>query len=116
MSNWKIKQLDVKNTFLHGDLKETIYMEQPLGFQDVNNPHHVCLLKKSLYGLKQAPRAWFDKFSTCLMKLEFRCSQADSSMFVYNYGKHLIIILVYVDDVIIIGSNAAIMQSFIDKL
>lgn len=57
---WSLRQLDVKNTFLHGNLKETIYMEQPPGFIDSSMPDYVYLLKKSLYGLKQAPRTRFD--------------------------------------------------------
>ncbi|GJS39971.1 ribonuclease H-like domain-containing protein [Tanacetum coccineum] len=56
--HWPIHQFDVKNAFLHGDLSETVYMYQPLGFRDFVHPDYVCLLQRSLYGLKQAPRAW----------------------------------------------------------
>nr|GEY55891.1 hypothetical protein [Tanacetum cinerariifolium] len=65
---WDIRQVDVKNAFLHGDLSETIYMTQPPSFVDVRRPHHVCLLKKALYGLKQALRAWFSKLSSALLQ------------------------------------------------
>ena len=44
--------MDVKNAFLHANLKEEVYIEQPQGYEDVRNPHYVCKLKKSLYGMK----------------------------------------------------------------
>jgi len=54
---WSLHQMNVKNVFLHGDLREEVYMEQPLGYVDQTRPNLVCRLKKALYGLKQTPRA-----------------------------------------------------------
>ena len=63
-SSWPIHQLDIKNAFLHGTLNETVYCQQPSGFENPSSPNYVCLLKKSLYSLKQGPRAWFHRFAT----------------------------------------------------
>eukprot|EP01018_Ginkgo_biloba_P031879 Gb_04138 [translate_table: standard] len=59
---WIIYQMYVKTTFLHGDLEEEIYMQQPQGYEVKGKEKFVCRLKKSLYGLKQAPRQWYLKF------------------------------------------------------
>ena len=61
--DWNLHQLNIRNAFLHGDLQEEVYMEQPLGFVAQREIGKVCRLRKSLYGLKQSPRAWFGKFS-----------------------------------------------------
>ena len=63
MSSWPLYQLDIKNAFLHGDLAEEVYMEQPLGFVAQGKSGLVCRLRRSLYDLKRFPRAWFDRFS-----------------------------------------------------
>jgi len=55
----ELDQLDVKNTFLHGDLKEEIYMSRPTGFKTVEKENMICKLKRSLYGLKQSPKQWY---------------------------------------------------------
>lgn len=80
--NWPVRQLDVKNAFLHGILHESVFMVQPPGFIDPAFPNHLCQLRKALYGIKQSPRAWFDLFSSFLLASGFLCSHADSSMFV----------------------------------
>jgi hypothetical protein len=113
---WIMRQLDVKNAFLHGLLQEQVYMEQPPGYVDPSHPTHVCRLKKALYGLKQAPRAWFHRFSHFLLTVGFTSSQADSNLFVYSSALDTIYLLLYVDDIIITGSNISLIDSFIRKL
>ena len=66
--NLEIEQLDVKISFLHGDLEEEIYMEHPEGFTIKRKEHLVCRLKKILYGLKQAQREWYKKFDSFMVE------------------------------------------------
>ncbi|GKA59560.1 retrovirus-related pol polyprotein from transposon TNT 1-94 [Tanacetum coccineum] len=63
--------MDFKMAFLNGELKEEVYVSQPEGFVDQDNPSHVYKLKKALYGLKQAPRAWYDMLSSFLISQQF---------------------------------------------
>ncbi|KAJ0608733.1 putative RNA-directed DNA polymerase [Helianthus annuus] len=114
--NWPLRQLDVRNAFLNGNLTETVYMEQPTRFIDPKFPNHVCCLKKALYGLKQAPRAWFQRLSTFLLANGFVCSQADTSLFIFKKGTALIYLLVYVDDIIITGSDSSLIATFVSHL
>ncbi|WVZ15791.1 hypothetical protein V8G54_013357 [Vigna mungo] len=85
----EIEQLDVKTTFLHGDLKEEIYMKQPEGFEELRKEHLVCRLKKSLYGLKQAPRQWYKKFDSFMIQHNFKKTSADHCVFVKHYENDL---------------------------
>lgn len=80
---WVVHQMDVHNAFLHGDLKEEVYMKLPQGFQH-SDPNKVCLLHKAVYGLRQAPRCWFSKLTNALNKYGFKHSYADYSLFVYS--------------------------------
>jgi histone deacetylase 1/2 len=113
---WPIRQLDVQNAFLHGILSEEVYMRQPSGFIDPNYPNHVCKLHKSLYGLKQAPRQWFTRFSDYLEELGFCESKADYSLFTFQKGDLLIILLIYVDDILITGTSSSYIFSLIQNL
>nr|GEV98230.1 retrovirus-related Pol polyprotein from transposon TNT 1-94 [Tanacetum cinerariifolium] len=79
-------QMDVKTAFLNGNLREEIYVSQPDGFVDQNNPNHVYKLKKALYGLKQAPRAWYDMLSSFLISQEFSKGSMDPTLFIRRNG------------------------------
>ncbi|KAH0994296.1 hypothetical protein GBA52_018160 [Prunus armeniaca] len=91
-------------------------MTQPPGFIDPSRPSYVCKLNKAIYGLKQAPRAWFHRMTCFLLSIGFVQSLADSSLFVHQFGGHTIYFLLYVDDIVITGSDDRILQSFIDAL
>uniref|UniRef100_A0A2N9HP43 Uncharacterized protein n=1 Tax=Fagus sylvatica TaxID=28930 RepID=A0A2N9HP43_FAGSY len=95
--NWSLRQLYVSNAFLHGCLKETIYMEQPPGNINPAFPHHICKLKNDLYGLKQAPRAWFERFTLHLLTIGFTPSLADPSLFLYRHGTTVMFLLLYIE-------------------
>ena len=83
LHNWEVHQMDVKSAFLHGDLQEEIYMEQPPGYVQ-DNSSLVCLLKKSLYGLKQAPRAWYAKMDRFLLDTGFSRCHSDPNVYTRN--------------------------------
>ncbi|GJT37665.1 retrovirus-related pol polyprotein from transposon TNT 1-94 [Tanacetum coccineum] len=103
-----IYQMDVKTAFLNGDLQEEVFVSQPKGFEDPNNPTHVYHLKKALYGLKQAPRAWYDTLSKFLMANKFFKGAVDPTLFTRKSGKHILLLQIYVDDIIFAstGHNA----------
>jgi histone deacetylase 1/2 len=113
---WSLRQLDVKNVFLHGVLEEEVYMKQPPGFEDPHLPHHICKLDKALYGLKQAPRAWFSKLSSKLISLGFIASKADTSLFIYNRSGIHIFVLIYVDDIIVTSSSDQAISALLQDL
>jgi Reverse transcriptase (RNA-dependent DNA polymerase) len=109
--HWQIKQLDVHNVFLHSDLKEQVFMSQLPGFIDTTKPNYICFLSKSIYGLKQSPRAWFQKLSQSLLDFDFVASNYDPSLFLYHTNGHIIILLIYVNDIILTASNPVLTQN-----
>ena len=106
--SWSLQQFDVKNAFLHGDLKEEIYMMPPPGLFS-SSTKEVCKLNRSLYGLKQAPRAWFEKFRSTLLQFNLVQSQYDSSLFLRTTATGIVILLVYVDDIVITGNDSLLI-------
>ncbi|KAK1661183.1 hypothetical protein QYE76_049342 [Lolium multiflorum] len=115
-SSWPIRQLDVKNAFLHGSLDEVVYCQQPPGFVDASRPDHVCRLHKSLYGLKQAPRAWYHRFASYIATLGFVASATDTSLFVLHSAAHTAYLLLYVDDIIVTASSTSFLEGLLARL
>ena len=72
--DYELEQLDVKTAFLHGELEEDIYMQQPKGFITLGKEDYVCLLKRSMYGLKQSPRQWYKRFDSFMISRNFKRS------------------------------------------
>ncbi len=104
---WSLHQMDVKNVFIHGDLQEEVYMEQPPSYVDQTHPNLVCRLKKALYDLKQTPRAWSDKIGQYLVISGFQTSNANFSLYVKKIDHGIVIIIIYVDDLIITRDSDA---------
>ena len=111
-NKWEIHHLDVKTAFLHGELKETVFVYQPEGFEIKGSESKVYRLNKALYGLRQAPRAWNNKLNSILKELRFfKCSKEPS---VYRKKVHddLLVVVVYVDDLFITGTNVEVINAF----
>lgn len=107
-----VYQMDVKSTFLNGELKEEVYIEQPEGFQLLENRNYVCRLKKALYGLKQAPRAWYARLDRYLQQKGFCRGNVDNNLYFKQDQGHLIILEVYVDDIIFGSDDNTLSQQF----
>jgi hypothetical protein len=105
---WSLHQMDVKTTFLNGEIKEEVYIEQPQGFELHSRDTHVCRLKKSMYGLKQAPRAWYARIDNYLIRLGFSKSHADPNLYYKVMNNAPVILLLYVNDLFLTGEESLI--------
>ncbi|KAH9658076.1 Integrase catalytic domain-containing protein [Citrus sinensis] len=98
-----LEQMDVKTTFMHGELQEEIVMEQPEGYVVSGKEDHVCLLEKSLYGLKQSPRQWYLKFDSFMTKHAYKRCNYDCCVYFRDIGDgKMIYLMLYVDDMLIV--------------
>jgi hypothetical protein len=113
---WATHQLDVKNTFLHGTLTETVYCSQPTGFVNADCPDLVCQLNRSLYGLKQAPWAWYSRFASYLASIGFVEAKSDTFLFIYRRGDDTVYHLLYVDDIVLTASTVDLLHRTIIAL
>nr|GEV60871.1 hypothetical protein [Tanacetum cinerariifolium] len=114
--NMIIYQMDVKTSFLNGELREEVYVSQPEGFVDPDNPTYVYKLKKSLYGLKQALQAWYDMLSSFLLSQKFSKGDVDPTLFTKKEGKDILMVQIYVDDIIFASTDPSLCDVFADKI
>jgi len=113
-NSWPLHQRDINNAFLHGFIDEEVYMQPSEGYYRAS-PGQVCKLQRSLYGLKQASRQWNLELTRFLLSKGFLQSKNDHSLFSKHHNGKQVFLLVYVDDLLIIGDDvegiAAITQA-----
>nr|GFA93401.1 putative ribonuclease H-like domain-containing protein [Tanacetum cinerariifolium] len=105
-------QMDVKSAFLYDTIEEEVYVCQPPGFEDPENPDRVYKVVKVLYGLHQAPRAWYETLATYLLENRFQRGTIDQTLFIKKQQKDILLVQIYVDDIIFGATNKALCQSF----
>lgn len=101
----KIFQMDVKSAFLNGKISELIFVEQPLSFEDPENPNHVYKLSKAFYGVKQAPRVWYECLRNFILSKGFKIRKIDTTLYTKVLDDELFICQIYVDDIIFGSTN-----------
>nr|GFA76800.1 ATP phosphoribosyltransferase 1, chloroplastic [Tanacetum cinerariifolium] len=111
LRNLEVHQMDVKTAFLNGDLEKQIYMNQPEGFIAPGLEGKVYRLVKSLYGLKQAPKQWHQKFDHAMLESGFKINESDKYVYVKDTSSGYVILCLYVDDMLIVGSNDKMIKS-----
>ncbi|CAJ2657083.1 unnamed protein product [Trifolium pratense] len=110
--DWPMYHLDVKSAFLNGPLEEVVFVTQPPGFVIKGKENMVYRLKKALYGLKQAPRAWNKRIDGFLVKQGFSKCKSEYGVYVQKSTSSIILICLYVDDLLVTGSDIAKIEKF----
>lgn len=109
---WVVHQLDVKSAFLHGELNEDVYVEQPRGFEAADESHKVYKLRKALYGLRQAPRAWYSRIESYFAKEGLKKCYCEHTLFIKAEKEGVLILSLYVDDLIYTSNSASMLEGF----
>jgi hypothetical protein len=100
---WRIHHMDVKTTFLNEIIEVEVYIEKPQGFEVHGRESHVCRFKKALYGLKHARRAWYSRIDGYLQSMGFIKREVDPNLYFILVGSNPLILVLYVDDLFLIG-------------
>nr|GEW86869.1 hypothetical protein [Tanacetum cinerariifolium] len=107
-----VYQMDVKSDFLHGTIKEEVYVHQPPRFEDPDYPHKIYKVVKALCGLHQAPRAWYETLANYLLKNSFQRGKIDQTLFIKKQKGDILLVQVYVDDIIFGFTNKDLCKAF----
>ena len=110
-NDYEIWQMDVKTAFLNGNLVEDVYMTQPEGFVDPVQTRKVCKLQRSIYGLKQASRSWNIRFDQAIKEFGFDQNADEPCVYKKTSGSAVIFLILYVDDILIMGNDIPAMTS-----
>jgi hypothetical protein len=101
--------MDVKTTFLNGDLEENVYMAQPKSFVTEGKERMGCCLKKSIYGFKQASRQWYLKFNRTIRNFRFKENIEDNCVYAKSKNGKYIFLILYVDDILLASSDVSLL-------
>ncbi|GKC08827.1 putative ribonuclease H-like domain-containing protein, partial [Tanacetum coccineum] len=107
-----VYHMDVKSAFLYGNIKEEVYVCQPLGFEDPDFLDRVYKVEKELYGLHQAPRAWYETLSTYLLDNRFQRGKIDNTLFIRRDKGDILLVQLYVDDIIFGSTKKSLCIKF----
>jgi hypothetical protein len=105
----ELHQMDVKTTFLNGDVLENVYMAQPKGFAMKRKEHMRCHMNKSIYGLKQASRQWYLKFDETIRNFGFKENEEDNCIYTKFRNRKFIFLILYVDDILVVCSDVSLL-------
>ena len=105
----ELYQIDVRTTFLNGDLIKDVYMSQPTGLEEVGKENMVCKLQKSIYGLKQASRQWYIKFDKVVTANGFKENIVDQCIYMKVSGSKYIFLVLYVDDILLASNDTSLL-------
>jgi hypothetical protein len=103
--SWPLKQFDVKNAFLHGDLEEKVYMQLPSRSNGPQSSGKMCRLWKALYGLKQSSRAWFGRFTDAMKRIAYHHGNSAHILFIKHKNDRVTLLIIYVDNMIVSGND-----------
>nr|GEV00464.1 putative ribonuclease H-like domain-containing protein [Tanacetum cinerariifolium] len=107
-----VYQIDVKSAFLYGTIEEEVYVSQPSGLEDPDDPDQVYKVVKALYGLHQAPRAWYETLANYLLENGFQKGKIDQTLFIKKHKGDILLVQIYVDDIIFGATNKYLCKSF----